>query len=175
MRHLEAVLGLHGLKLTSASPPGYHPGRAALVELDGNAIGHVGELSPAVARAYEIPGRVGIAEVELGPLLAPIEPPQGTSPSVFPPVDFDLSFLVGSGNAVGDLVGATTQAAGSLVESAHVFDVFTGSGVADGERAVAIRYRLRAPDRTLTNEEVAPVRQAMIDAASAAGAKLRGA
>jgi phenylalanyl-tRNA synthetase beta chain len=113
--------------------------------------------------------------LDLEPLLAPIDTPQASSPSVFPPVDFDLSFLIRSGSEVGDLVAATTTAAEGLVESSHVFDVFTGAGVSEGERAVAIRYRLRAPDRTLTNEEVAPVRQAMIDAASAAGARLRGA
>jgi phenylalanyl-tRNA synthetase beta chain len=175
MRHLESVLGLGDLRLSPAALSGYHPGRAATVELDGRVIGNVGELSPAVARAYEIAGRVGIAELELLPMLAPIEAHQASSPSVFPPADFDLSFLIDSTTAVGDLVTTTTAAAGGLVESSHVFDVFTGAGVGEGERAVAIRYRLRAADRTLTNEEVAPVRQAMIDAASAAGARLRGA
>jgi phenylalanyl-tRNA synthetase beta chain len=61
------------------------------------------------------------------------------------------------------------------VESARVFDVFRGPGVESGHRALAIRYRLRAPDHTLTNEEVQPVRQAMVAAAEALGARLRGA
>lgn len=175
LRHVGAVLGLTGLSLSPATPPGYHPGRAASIELDGQAIGHVGELSPTVARAYEIPGRVAIAELDLGPLLAPIGTPQASSPSVFPPADFDLSFLIDTGSAVADLMSTTIAAGGDLVESAHIFDVFTGAGVPDGDRAVAVRYRLRAADRTLTNEEVAPVRQAMIEAASAMGARLRGA
>ena len=175
LRHVAAMLGLREVVLAPATPAGYHPGRAAVVELDGQAIGHVGELSPTVARAYEIPGRVAVAELDLGPLLTPIETPQASSPSVFPPVDFDLSFLTDSVSAVADLIAATSSAGGDLVESAHVFDLFTGAGVPEGNRAVAVRYRLRAPDRTLTNEEVAPVRQAMIDAASAMGARLRGA
>ena len=108
-------------------------------------------------------------------MLTPIELRQATSPSVFPPVDFDLSFLIGDGVSAADLVQATSSAGSGMVESARVFDVFTGQGVAADERAIAIRYRLRAVDRTLTNEEVAPVRQAMIDAASGLGAKLRGA
>ena len=128
-----------------------------------------------MARAYEIPGRVAIAELDLDPLLARVELRQAVSPSVFPPVDFDLSFLVDAGSPMRTWSQRRHAAGNGLVESARVFDVFTGSGIAEGERAVAIRYRLRAPDRTLTNEEVAPVRQAMIDAASALGAKLRGA
>jgi phenylalanyl-tRNA synthetase beta chain len=76
---------------------------------------------------------------------------------------------------VSALLEATSDAGNSLLESAHVFDEFKGAGIGEGERAVAIRYRLRAPDRTLTNEEVSPVREAMIEAARALGAQLRGA
>jgi phenylalanyl-tRNA synthetase beta chain len=52
--------------------------------------------------------------------------------------------------------------------------VFRGSGIAEGSQAIAIAYRLRAHDRTLSNEEVQPVRQAMISAAERLGARLRG-
>jgi phenylalanyl-tRNA synthetase beta chain len=96
------------------------------------------------------------------------------SPSPFPHVDFDLSFLVPDDIPVADLVAATREAGEGLLESAWVFDVFTGSGVETGHRAVAIRYRLRAADHTLTNEEVAPVRAAMIASAEGLGARLRG-
>ena len=50
-----------------------------------------------------------------------------------------------------------------------------GPGVDEGSRAMAIRYRLRSADHTLTNEEVSPVRQGMISAAEELGARLRGA
>ena len=53
-----------------------------------------------MARAYEIPGRVAIAELDLEPLLARVELHQAVSPSVFPPVDFDLSFLVDAGSPI---------------------------------------------------------------------------
>jgi phenylalanyl-tRNA synthetase beta chain len=94
---------------------------------------------------------------------------------VFPHVDFDLSFLLSDELEVAALIDASAAAASGLVESARVFDEFRGAGVGEGHRAVAIRYRLRSDDHTLSNEEVAPVRQAMIDAAEALGARLRGA
>jgi phenylalanyl-tRNA synthetase beta chain len=59
-----------------------------------------------------------------------------------------------------------------LVESSRVFDEYTGLG--GGRKSIAIRFVLRAPDRTLTNEEVAPLRQAMIESAEKLGAELRG-
>ena len=174
-RHVASVLGLEGFDLAPATLPGYHPGRTAAVTLGGEMIGHVGELSPTLAREYEIPGRVAVAELDLEPMLTQVERRQAETPSVYPPIDFDLSFLVGDETPVSALLDATGRAAAGLVESAHVFDEFRGTGIAEGERAVAIRYRLRAPDRTLTNEEASPVREAMIDAARGLGAKLRGA
>ncbi|MGH8913516.1 MAG: phenylalanine--tRNA ligase subunit beta, partial [Acidimicrobiia bacterium] len=175
LRHIMAVLGHEDLVLRPGSPPGYHPGRSALVELGGGVIGHVGELGPGAARQFDLPGRVAIAEIDLEPILAPPQRRLASSPSVFPHVDFDLSFLVPLDMPVADLLDTSVAAAPGLVESAHVFDEFRGPGVGEGMRAVAIRYRLRAQDHTLTNEEVSPVREAMISAAEAIGAKLRGA
>lgn len=173
-RHLGRSLGIDSA-LEPASPPGFHPGRTARVIIGGEAIGHVGELHPGAAAAFELSGRVAVAELELAPLLAPVAPVMGLSPSVFPPIDFDLSFVSPPGVGASVLVEATTGAGEDLVEWARVFDEYRGPGLEEGERALAIRYRLRAPDRTLTNEEVAPVRQAMIEAAAALGCELRGA
>ena len=175
LRHVMAVLGHRDFAIEPAEAPGYHPGRSATVRLGGSQIGHVGELSPRANREFEIPGRVAIGELDLQALLAQVDPVIGLSPSVFPHVDFDLSFLLPSDLAVGRLIEATTGAAADLVESARVFDVFRGPGIDEGNRAVAIRYRLRSTDRTLTNEEVSPVRQDMISAAEELGARLRGA
>jgi phenylalanyl-tRNA synthetase beta chain len=175
LRHVIAELGHPEFAVEPAEAPGYHPGRSALVRLGGSVIGHVGELSPRASREFDITGRVAIGEVELDPLLARVDPVVATSPSAFPHVDFDLSFLLPSDLAVGRLIGATSEAGADLVESARVFDVFRGPGVEEGSRAVAIRYRLRSADHTLTNEEVSPVRQGMISAAEQLGARLRGA
>ncbi len=72
------------------------------------------------------------------------------------------------------MIAVTVAAAGGLVESAVVFDEFAGEGIGAGKKSVAIRYVLRASDRTLTNEEVAPIRREMSEAATDLGAELRG-
>lgn len=160
------------VELRAASPPGLHPGRAAEVVVDGTPVGFVGELHPSAASHYELPGRVAVGEMDLTPLVMPRPPHPLATPSTFPPTEFDLAFACGLDLAAEDLVQATTGAAGELVESARVFDEYTGLGGA--KKSLAIRYVLRASDRTLTNEEVAPVRQAMITAAAGLGAELRG-
>jgi phenylalanyl-tRNA synthetase beta chain len=175
LRHVMALLGHAEFTLEPAEPPGYHPGRSAAIRLAGSVIGHVGELSPRAVREFELPGRVAIAELDLNPILIPPDPALARSPSVFPHVDFDLSFLLPVDLEVAGLLRESVEAGAGLVESARVFDEFRGPGVDEGKRAVAIRYRLRAEDHTLTNEEVSPIRAAMIAAVEAIGAQLRGA
>lgn len=173
-RHLAHSLGIEA-DMEPASPPGLHPGRTAQVRLGDRVIGYVGELHPRTAEVFDLSGRVAVGEVELGPLLAPTRPIIATSPSVFPPIDFDLSFVCPPEVTARDLLRVTTETGGGLVESARVFDEYRGPGLEEGQRALAIRYRLRAADRTLSNEELAPVRRAMIDAAADLGCQLRGA
>jgi phenylalanyl-tRNA synthetase beta chain len=173
-RHVAGAMGIQHPHVREGSAPGMHPGRSAVVEIDGTVAGYVGELSPASARHFELSSRVAVAELDLNALLGPRGLKEAVTPSVFPFVDFDLSFLVSDELPVGDLLDAIAAAGQGLVERASVFDEFRGEGVQSGWRAVAIHYRLRAADRTLTNEDVAPVREAMIEAAASLGATLRG-
>ncbi len=161
--------------LTPATRPGFHPGRTAEVTVNGVPIGHVGELAPSAARHFEISGRVAIAELELAPILETVPFRLAENPSVYPHVDFDLSFLMPKSVPARSLVDATTEAADGLIESVRVFDEFTGGAVEEGQKALAIRYRLRAPDRTLEQREIGALREAMIGAAAKLGAELRGA
>ena len=60
----------------------------------GARIGQVGEIHPLTARAYDLDGRVAAGELDLAPMLAPVEDWQLDEPSVYPPVQFDLAFEV---------------------------------------------------------------------------------
>jgi phenylalanyl-tRNA synthetase beta chain len=72
------------------------------------------------------------------------------------------------------VVEAALAGASDLVESVRLFDVYTGDQVPEGHKSLAFALRLRAPDRTLTDREIADVRQAAVEAAErAAGATLR--
>ena len=173
-RHMVDVLGVEEVEFVAGQAPGLHPGRTALVVVGDTEIGHVGEMVPSAGEAFDIPGRVAVAEIDLDPILKPIPAPVAQEPSVFPHVDFDLSFLTDVASPVTELMAATTSAASGLVESATVFDEFRGETLGEGKRAVAIRYRLRAADRTLTSEDLAAVRSSMIEAADGLGAILRG-
>ncbi len=169
VRALGEALGVE-IERTPGARAGFHPTRTATLTLNGVVIGHAGELHPDVCDSFELGGRVGVAELDLGPLVAKIPSPQMVKVSTYPHVDFDLSFEVDLAATAVDLVRAT-RSASDLVESARIFDDYRSER---GERAVAIRYRLRAPDRTLDADEIAAERTKMIDEAAAHGATLRG-
>jgi len=153
------------------SPPGFHPTRSAELIVDGEAIGVAGELHPAIAELYELGGRVAIVELDLARLVAVQPSAQMIPVSTFPHVDFDLSFEVATELAAAELIESTT-AVSPLVERARVFDDYRNPDT--GLRAVAIRYRLRAQDRTLSGDEVAAERGKMLEKAAELGATLRG-
>ena len=167
---LETGLGLK-IDRHRAEAAGYHPTRTAALSIDGSVIGHAGELHPDVADVFELDGRVALIEMDLNSLVAEQPSVQIETISTFPHVDFDLSFEVDLGASAGELA-ATTGRASSLVENVTVFDDYRDEGA--GLRAVAMRYRLRASDRTLDAAEIAAERTKMIQEAAALGATLRG-
>ena len=71
--------------------------------------------------------------------------------------------------------GGAAEGAGSLLEDARLFDVYTGEQAGPGRKSLAYTLRFRAPDRTLTDDEVAVSRDAAVAAAhERTGAVLRG-
>jgi phenylalanyl-tRNA synthetase beta chain len=171
MDSLGRGLGVSITRAQAAAVAGYHPTRSATLAVGGSPIGYAGELHPDLADAFDLGARVAIAEVHMEALVAALPRVQMAAVSTFPHVDFDLSFEVAMHAAAGDLL-MLTQGVSDLVESAGVFDDYRNPE--RNLRAIAIKYRLRAADRTLQADEIAAIRQRMIDEAAATGAKLRG-
>jgi phenylalanyl-tRNA synthetase beta chain len=161
-------------ELRPAANPGFHPGRTADVFVKGLRIGHVGEIHPVTAAAYDLQGRVAAGEVDLSPIIAPLPDWQIAEPSAYPPVEFDLAFEVDGGLSAADLLRATTASHADQLEAAHVFDEFRGANLPPGRKSLAIRYVFRAQDHTLTTEEAGALRNELITSAQALGAILRG-
>jgi phenylalanyl-tRNA synthetase beta chain len=151
-----------------------HPGRTAEVWVNGEPAGLVGELHPAVARTFDLAGRIAVAELELDRLIGPLDLWQFQAPSLYPPAIFDLAFDVEDSVPAATLVGTTAAAAGLDLEEVGVFDEYRGAALGVGRKSLAVRYQLRAADRTLSTEEVSEVRAAIIAAAAAWGWRLRG-
>jgi phenylalanyl-tRNA synthetase beta chain len=153
--------------------PFLHPARSAEVTIGGQRAGWVGELHPAVAA--EAGAASGVAfEIDAGPLLGGAESAAFEDVTTFPAVSEDLAVVV-SRDVPAERVRAEAEGAGGeLLRSAEIFDVYEGEQVPEGKRSLALRLAFSAPDRTLTDEEVAPVREAIVSALAEIGATLRG-
>ncbi len=174
--HLLAdVMQVDGAALRQAAPPAYHPERAAEVVLDGTVVGVVGEIHPRVADAFGLEGRVAAGEIRLTELLDTPARWEFRAPSVYPPVIFDLAFDVADEVPASRLLAVVGEAAGPMLESVVPFDVFTGSQIGAGRRSIAVKLTVRSPERTLTDEEVAPIRKRIAAAVEAElDGRLRG-
>jgi phenylalanyl-tRNA synthetase beta chain len=159
--------GLHvrRWRIEGDTAPGLHPTRTARVLVDDRAVGWVGEVDPAALDASSIPERVGWLELDLVALLqAPHGADQLQPVSRYPSSDLDLSFEVDEATPAGDLVRTLQGAGVDVLGDVALFDVYRGSGVATGRRSLTYRVRLQASDRTLTDDELAAARTALIAA-----------
>jgi phenylalanyl-tRNA synthetase beta chain len=141
-----------------ADEPFLHPGRAARVLAGGEPAGWLGELHPGVAAEWDL-GRVAGFELDLGVVLPhAVIAPLYEDLTSFPSIRQDLAFWID--RTADELLAAIRDAGGKLLRAAEVFDVFR----ARGETSLAVRLEFRAPDRTLTDEEIAPLRQKIVAA-----------
>ena len=173
-RVLATALGIRDAELMLSPAPGFHPGRTAQVVVDGQPIGHVGELHPMTSRAYDLEGRVAVGELDLAALAEPRPDWLLAEPSVYPPVEFDLAFEAPGEMPAATLLTAVRNAQPALTESVLVFDEYRGPGIDENRKGLALRFVIRAPDRTLSSDEIDQVRRSILIAASSVGVKLRG-
>ncbi len=152
-----------------------HPGRTAAVKVGADEpIGWLGELHPLVADAWELPGASAL-EIDLDRLIAAAPKETGYEDLIgYPPLRQDLAVVLGEDVPAAEVLRAAREAAGELLREAKVFDIYKGSQVADGKRSLALALSFRASDRTLTDEDVAPVRDRIVKALGGLGGELRG-
>ncbi len=146
-----------GVRLELGEAPGrpLHPGRSATVLLGGEPVGVLGELHPSVAASLDLPGRVAVGELDLPPLREAATQVRivGAEVPRFPPVRRDLAFVVDASVPAAAVERHLREAAGELLDTCLLFDVFEGPPLPAGKRSLAFSVDLRAPDRTLGGEE----------------------
>ncbi len=142
--------------------PFLDPGRSAAISLGGTGAGWIGEVHPLVARSWDLDGAAGF-ELDLDVLVESattgIESYEDVT--TFPPVHEDIAVVIGEDVPAQQVREAVLAGGGELLRSAEVFDLYTGEQVGEGRKSLALRLNFRAPDRTLTDEEVAECRAAI--------------
>jgi len=128
---------------------------SASVQLGRNAFGEVGQLSPALAKQYDLRDAVLVAELGLDLLIA--RRASGKSFKAlpaFPAVRRDVAMLVAEATAHEAVLQVVKQAKPANLEAVELFDVFRGKNVPTGQKSLAYAFTYRSPERTLTDAEV---------------------
>ena len=144
--------------------PSYHPGRCADIMIDGKKLGVIGQIHPLVAEGYGISGEVYVAELDFTGLQSALAPERVFhSLPKFPTVSRDLALVCDEAMTVGMLEACIKKAGGKLLRSIQLFDIYRGPGIAPGRKSVAFSLELRADDRTLTDEDITGVTNAVLE------------
>lgn len=145
---------------------GFHPGICAELLCGDQSLGHVGALHPRVATAFGMDGTsVFVADLDADTLVACVPERFLTpTPPRHPGARLDLSVVVDSRVAAGDLEATLRGAAAERLRTVTVFDVYEGKPIPEGHKAVGFRFELGAPDRTLAMTEAEAARDAIVAA-----------
>ncbi|GFZ82351.1 phenylalanine--tRNA ligase beta subunit [Paenibacillus marchantiophytorum] len=155
---LISYLGVKGLTYQSASPEGFHPGRTAELVLNtaegSKVIGRMGQLHPTVQQQRDLDDTY-VLEIEFSPIL------EAAGDAIvykllprYPSIGRDLAVVVKANVPVGLMEQSIAEVAGELLESIHVFDIYTGERLGADRKSVAIALVYRHAERTLLDEEV---------------------
>ncbi|HAX73242.1 MAG TPA: phenylalanine--tRNA ligase subunit beta [Firmicutes bacterium] len=142
----------------------FHPGRSAVVLVNGEAVGVVGQVHPELQRQLDL-NETYVFELSFDDLLA-----QDTHKSAyetiakFPGMTRDIAVVVDCEVLAGELVATIKNAANKLLQTVEVFDIYEGKGVEVGKKSVAISLYYLNRENTLTDEELQPVHQKVLNA-----------
>jgi phenylalanyl-tRNA synthetase beta chain len=181
---LEALCAQLGVavEVEPAEQPFLHPGRAGTIRLapedaggaEGLEAGWIGEVHPLVCREWDLTGAAAF-ELDLAPLFAASPHGRESYEDVvtYPAVRQDVAVVVDEATPAAAVRRAVLEGGGELLASAEVFDLYRGEQVGEGRKSLALRLSFRAPDRTLTDAEVAERRDAIAVEVAKLGGALR--
>lgn len=152
----------------------YHPGRCAVLSLNGKRLGVIGEIHPKVAENYGITDRICCFTLDVDLMFATAKPEKTYVPlPKFPAVTRDLALICDDEIPVLKLERAIIRGAGNLLEKINLFDVYRGEQIQSGKKSVAFSILLRSNDSTMTEEHTAAVMKKIMKELEKDGANLR--
>ncbi|MDY4953333.1 MAG: phenylalanine--tRNA ligase subunit beta, partial [Candidatus Onthomonas sp.] len=134
--------------------PSYHPGRCAVLSIDGTVVGVMGQIHPLVCKNYNVDQPMFAAEIDFDALLAARPKAIRYQPlPKFPAVERDIPVVCDQKVPVSDLEDCIRRGGKGLIRDIQLFDVYTGNPIPEGKKSVAFALKLRHDDRTLTDAE----------------------
>jgi phenylalanyl-tRNA synthetase beta chain len=154
---VEALLGLTSaaaeFQFNSGEHSALHPGQTAVISLAGKTVGYLGALHPEAERKLGIKGKAYLFELELAAVGLRVIV-DATDLSKYPANRRDLAIVVKSDVRFADITASIKKVGVNQLVDLKLFDVYTGQGVADGYKSLAIALTLQDKARTLEDKDI---------------------
>jgi phenylalanyl-tRNA synthetase beta chain len=156
----------------------YHPGQSATLRLGPkNQIASFGMVHPSTVKAFGIDIPVFAGGIHLDAIPAKkasgfMRP--GFTPPALQAVTRDFAFFVAADLASGDLVRSIKGCDKDNIVAVRLFDQFSGQGVPEGQKSLALEVTLQPTDKSYSEAELIAISERVIAAATKLGGVLRG-
>lgn len=163
---VEALLQLaggQGFEFISTEDPALHPGQAAAILREGQEVGRLGMLHPAVQKTLDIPGNLFLFQLDLAGL-AEGRMPAFEPVSKYPAIRRDLAILVDRDLPWSSIEAVVRRAAPEIVRDIRLFDVYTGENIDSGLKSLALSLILQDYSNTLTDKQTEQAVDTVLDA-----------
>ncbi len=152
-----------GFELGTPNDPYYLPGSSVRITVSGEEVGTLGAVAPAVLKHWDIDQEVFAFDLSLERLAKIYRPvPRFVPLPEFPAIERDAALVMDDSVLAGDVVSYIRENKTEYLEEFTIFDIYRGKPIPKGRKSMAIRFRYRALDRTLTDEEIAPLHEALV-------------
>ena len=151
-----------------------HPGRQANVIYDGEVIGYLGEVHPAVCDNYDIDTRVYVAVIDMPEVVKYAKfDTIYTGIAKFPAVTRDISMVVPKNVLAGDIEKMIRQRGGKKLEELTLFDIYEGSQIKEGFKSMAYSLLFRDKEKTMEDDEINSAMKKILKGLQDLGIELR--
>jgi phenylalanyl-tRNA synthetase beta chain len=157
-------LHLRQLKFSATTRALFHPGRGAVMLLDGVEVGLMGELHPSVKERFDLPPQsIMVGEFDLEVILGTAEGSFRVKPlSRYPVVVQDIALIVDENLMEARIDELIRQTGGAQLVQVRLFDLYRGEPLPAGRKSLAYRLTFQAPDRGLTDGDAGAIRERIV-------------
>ncbi len=137
----------------------FHPGQVAEINVNGEVVGVIGRVHPEISKEP-----VFVLEINLDKLLAKkVGKMKFKDISIYPTVNKDIAVILDKDITSDEISKVIKKAAGSLLVSQKLFDVYTNP-ILGNKKSVAYSLTFGSNNKTLTDEEINPLVEKVIEA-----------
>ena len=164
-RLLSLTAGKAKVEFVAKAFSALHPGQSAAILVDGEEVGFIGTVHPKIVQKLGLSGKPVVFEL-LASALAERNVASAKEISRFPANKRDIAVVVDENTAAGDVLETCRQAGGEKLVAVNLFDVYQGSNLAEGKKSLALSLTIQDTEKTLEEEEINSVMQAVLNALS---------